>query len=54
MDSADPQLRFLAAPHDNLRQGLPLLKEEARLVHPVEAIQAQARSRSDRFRLSLA
>lgn len=42
-----PQLPFLTTPHDNFRQGLPLLKEDARLGHPVEVIQAQARGTSD-------
>lgn len=35
-------LPYLAAPHDNLRAGLPALKADALPCHPVEAIQKQA------------
>eukprot|EP00232_Nephroselmis_pyriformis_P018505 CAMPEP_0182876886 /NCGR_PEP_ID=MMETSP0034_2-20130328/14407_1 /TAXON_ID=156128 /ORGANISM="Nephroselmis pyriformis, Strain CCMP717" /LENGTH=142 /DNA_ID=CAMNT_0025009697 /DNA_START=33 /DNA_END=461 /DNA_ORIENTATION=- len=33
------ELPMLSVPHDNFRQGLPTLKEEIHLAHPVEAIQ---------------
>ena len=43
-DATAAGLPFLRAPHDVLRDGLPTLKEDARLVHPVEAVQKQARA----------
>jgi|APGre2960657444_1045066.scaffolds.fasta_scaffold05426_2 hypothetical protein len=40
-------LPFLSSPHDNLRQGLPALKADAQLVHPVAAIQQGVRARAN-------
>ena len=40
-------LPFLSAPHDTLRHGLPALKADAQVVHPVEVLQRQARGRQD-------
>jgi hypothetical protein len=37
-------LPFLTTPHDNLRCGLPALKADAQLVHPVQAIQQNVRA----------
>jgi hypothetical protein len=41
-------LPFLTTPHDNLRCGLPALKADAQLVHPVQAIQQNVRARRAR------
>jgi hypothetical protein len=41
-------LPFLSAPHDTLRHGLPALKADAQVVHPVEVLQRQARGRQQR------
>lgn len=39
-------LPFLRQPHDTLRQGLPTLKEDATLAHPVEEMLRKVRGRS--------
>ena len=41
-DSAS-SLPFLSTPHDTLRQGLPALKADSQLVHPIAAVQAGVR-----------
>lgn len=40
---ADGSLTLAAEPHDALRAGLPNLKQDATVAHPVEQIQANVR-----------
>ena len=47
---AGDALPFLSAPHDSLRYGLPALKADVQLAHPVQAIQANVRARAHRAR----
>lgn len=37
-------LPFLSQPHDTLRNGLPALKADAQVVHPVDVLQRQVRA----------
>jgi len=37
-------LPFLAVPHDSLRHGLPALKADSQIVHPIASVQAGVRS----------
>ena len=53
-DATAAGLPFLRAPHDVLRDGLPTLKEDARVVHPVEAVQKQARALARSWRRGVA